>query len=185
MNPLNLVLFVSRGNSEADPEDETFIEILLGTKKYELESGISYIIKEKRNDKGMELFMKMISKGYSGLYITRHHPKHINRRFETNGMDIIWLSNTMGENYLDPHNLSSLLNIIKSFVEKNERTIILLDGVEYLMINNVYLRLVKLIEQVKDLVILSNSILLISLDDRAFEPKELSLLEKGLKAIDT
>jgi hypothetical protein len=145
-----------------------------------LERGMSYLVKEKRNERGMDLFMKQIAEGYTGLYITRHHPKHISKNYLTNGMTIIWLSTT-----IDPHNLSTLFNTIKTFVEKNEKCIIFLDGIEYLMINNVYIRIVKLIEHIKEMMVQSNSILLISLDERAFEPKELSLIEKGLKPVDS
>jgi hypothetical protein len=150
-----------------------------------LERGMSYLVKEKRNERGMDLFMKQIAEGYTGLYITRHHPKHISKNYLTNGMTIIWLSTTLGANYIDPHNLSTLFNTIKTFVEKNEKCIIFLDGIEYLMINNVYIRIVKLIEHIKEMMVQSNSILLISLDERAFEPKELSLIEKGLKPVDS
>jgi hypothetical protein len=165
-------------------DNKLFRELFGEPADYKLIRGMSYIIKEKRNEKGMDLFLKQISKGYRGLYITRHHPKHISRTYLTNGMTIIWLSTTLGTNYIDPHNLSTLFNTIKSFVEKNEKCIIFLDGIEYLMINNVYIRIVKLIEHVKEMMVQSNSILLVSLDERAFEPKELSLLEKGLKPVE-
>lgn len=172
--------------SKPEIDDNKLFRELFGEQvTFKLERGMSYIIKEKRNERGMDLFMKQIAEGYTGLYITRHHPKHISKNYLTNGMTIIWLSTTLGANYIDPHNLSTLFNTIKTFVEKNEKCIIFLDGIEYLMINNVYIRIVKLIEHIKEMMVQSNSILLISLDERAFEPKELSLLEKGLKPIDT
>ena len=130
------------------------------------------------------MFSKHLAKGYKGLYISRVHPKHVSKDFGANGMTHVWLSTTLGHNYVDPHNLSTILNIIKTFIEKHEKSIIFLDGIEYMMINNVYLRVVKLIEQIKEMVIHSNSIFLISLDDRAFDPKELSLLENGLRPIE-
>jgi hypothetical protein len=171
--------------SKPSLDEELFKELFAEAERVELEDGLSYIIKERRNVKGMMFFTKLIAKGYTGMYITRQHPRHISKTYDTNGMNIIWLSTTLGNNYVDPHNISTLLNSIKSFVEKNEKNVIFLDGVEYLMINNVYSRVVKLIEQIKDMMVQANSILIISLDERAFEPKELSLIEKGLKPIET
>ncbi len=176
LNPLTLLF---RINSE----DENFIELFFKGKRDELEVGVSYIIKEKRNVKGMEIFTSKIASGYRGMYITRQHPNHISKRYVTNGMDIIWLSTTIGKSYVDPHNLSTLFNLIRSFVENNKKTIILLDGMEYLMINNVYVRLIKFIEQIKEITVNKDSILLISVDENAFESKEISLLEKGLRPI--
>jgi len=180
VNVLNLVLFVSKPSSG----DDNYIELFLDSKRYELEEGISYIVKEKRNVKGMELFTKSIARGYRGLYITRQHPNYIAKSYETNGMEIIWLSTTLGKDYMDPHNLAALLSKIRTFIEKNESSIILLDGMEYLMINNVYLRLIRFVEQIKELTANMNSIFLISVDEDAFEPKEMSFLERGLKPID-
>jgi len=178
---LNLVLFVSKTSSE----DENYIELFLNSKRYELEEGISYIVKEKRNVKGMELFTKSIARGYHGLYITRQHPKHVTKNHQTDGMEIIWLSTTLGKNYVDPHNLAALISKIKSFVEKNESSIILIDGIEYLMINNEYIRLIRFIEQIKELTANMNFIFLISVDEDAFESKEMSFLERGLKPINS
>jgi len=178
---LTFALLISRSKLDED----LFRELFKEAGKVELEDGLSYIIKERRNKKGMLFFTKLITKGYQGLYITRQHPKHISKTFDTNGMNIVWLSTTLGNNYVDPHNISTLLNMVKNFVEINDKSVIFLDGVEYLMINNVYNRVVRLIEQIKDMMVQANSIFLISVDERAFEPKELSLLEKGLKPVDT
>ena len=185
MNVLNLVLLASKRASGKHPKDETFKEMFLDSRMYELEEGVSYIVKEKRNVKGMKLFTNMIAKGYNGLYITRQHPDHVNRTYEVNGMEIVWLSSTIGKDNVEPQSLTTIFSRIKAFVEKNEKSIIILDGMEYLMISNAYNRLLKFIEMIKEIVVKKNSIFLISLDERAFESKEISLLEKWLKPIET
>jgi len=161
-------------------ENDELLHSLLFGKKKAFEEGRSYLLKEKKTEACLEYFISLIEKGYKGLYVTRQHPDHVNKRRRGSDMKIIWLSTTLGKDYVDPHNLGSLTNIIHSFVNENEKTIILMDGLEYLMINNDYPRILKFIEYINEIIMQRKSILLISIDDRAFDPRELALLERNV-----
>jgi hypothetical protein len=159
-------------------EDELFTSLLFGRRK-DLEDGRSYVVKEKKPEIGLALFLSLVEKGYRPLLITRQHPNHV-RKVHI-GVDIraIWLSTTLGKDYIDPHNLNALTYEILAHIGGGGKSVVLLDGVEYLMINNDPPRLWKFVEYVNEVVAQTAAVLLISVDDRAFEPRDLALLERN------
>src|SRR2546425_7094632 len=116
-------------------EDELFASLLFGRRK-ELEEGRSYVLKERKPEWGLTLFLNLIEKGYRPLLITRQHPNHVRKAHI--GVDIraIWLSTTLGKDYIDPHNLTALTNVILTHIQAGGKSAVFLDGLEYLMINN-------------------------------------------------
>ncbi|HYM39913.1 MAG TPA: DUF835 domain-containing protein, partial [Thermoplasmata archaeon] len=66
-----------------------------------------------------------------------------------------------------------------NFVSDGPRAVILLDGLEYLMINNDFPRILHFLEYVNEQVAMKRAVLILSVDDRAFEPKELALIERN------
>jgi len=164
-------------------EDEFFASLLFGRRK-ELEDGRSYVVKERKPERGLALFIGLIEKGYRPLLITRQHPNHVRKAHL--GVDIraIWLSTTLGKDYIDPHNLNALTNLIIEHMGRGGKPAILLDGVEYLMINNDPARLWKFLEYLHEVVAQTAAVLLISVDERAFEPRDMALLERDAVVIE-
>ncbi len=173
---LNLLLL-------ATGEDELFQSLLFGRRR-EPEEGRSYVIKEKKPDAAMAQFVRMLGRGFKGLVITRQHPNNVVRKYNLNGVRLIWLSTTLGKDYVDPHNLNSLTSMAASFLQENKQGAVVLDGLEYLMVHNDFGRVLKFIEYLNEVVMQRQAILLISLDDRAFEPRQLALLERNAVIFD-
>lgn len=162
----------------AKAEDELFEEFAFG-KPRELEDGRSYLVKEKKPGKAWSLFTAALDAGAEGLYITRQHPNHVEKRHGPLTLRVVWLSTTLGRDYVDPHNLGALTNLIHGFSDGSGRTVILLDGLEYLLINNDYPRILKFMETLHEIVMQRRCVLLVSVDERAFEPREMALLERN------
>jgi len=167
----------------ASGEDELFHSLLFGKRK-EPEEGRSYIVKEKKPDGAMSHFIKMVGHGYSGLVITRQHPDNVLRKYSLDGVRLVWLSTTLGKDYVDPHNLSSITNLAGIFLQENGKSVMLLDGLEYLMVHNDFGRVLKFVEYLNEMVMQRQAVLLISLDDRAFEPRQIALLERNASILD-
>lgn len=163
--------------------DELFRDIFLGKGRETFRDGHSYFLREKKHDVALDYLTNLMESGYSGLYITRRHPDHVARRRGRDGMKMIWLSTTLGRDYVDPHNLGSLSSIITSFIDKGGKTAILLDGLEYLMINNDFPRVLKFIEHINEIVMQKHALFLVSIDSRAFDSRELALLERNADVI--
>lgn len=165
-------------------EEDDLLNALLFGKKKDLEEGRTYLVKEKKPEKARASFHRAIEQGFRAIHITRQHPNHVERVYNGREIRVVWLSTTLGKDYVDPHNLNSLSNLIANFVADGGRGAILLDGLEYLMVNNDFARILHLLEYVNEQVALHKSVLLLSVDDRAFDPKELALLERNTVAIE-
>ncbi len=165
-------------------EEDDLLKSLLFGKQKELEEGRTYLTKEKKPDRALSYFRKAIESGFRPLYVTRQHPNHVLRAHAGKEIRVVWLSTTLGRDYIDPHNLNSLSNLISNFVADGSRAIILLDGLEYLMINNDFPRILNFLEYVNEQVAMKRAVLLLSVDDRAFEPKELALIERNTVALE-
>lgn len=159
-------------------EDELLKDLLFGKKK-DLEEGRAYLVKEKKPEKALAAFHQSIDSGWRPLYITRQHPNHVARRRGDKEIRVVWLSTTLGKDYIDPHNLNSLSNLIGNFLNDGPRATILLDGIEYLMINNDFARILHFLEYVNEQIALRRAALILSVDERAFEAKELAYIERS------
>ena len=158
-------------------EDELFRALVFG-KETGLQDGRTYVMKERKPQKALDRFARLVSEGYRGLFITRQHPNHVSRGKISN-VRLIWLSTTLGEDYMDPHNLSNLTALVRTYLEENGKAVVLLDGLEYLMINNDFDRILKFVEVLNETVMERQAILLLSVDERAFEEKQLALIERN------
>jgi len=164
-------------------EDELFRQLAFG-KPRRLEGGRAYIVKERKPGKAWDLFEQMLDDGFEGLYVTRQHPNHVESAHGATTLKVVWLSTTLGRDYVDPHNLAALTNMINGFVDSSRRTIVLIDGLEYLRLNNTAERVLKFVEVLDEIVMQRQGVLLLSLDDRAFDPKELAFLERNSVVFD-
>ena len=164
-------------------EDELLKDLLFGKKK-DLEEGRAYLVKEKKPEKALAVFHQSVDSGWRPLYVTRQHPNHVVRRRGDTDIRVVWLSTTLGKDYIDPHNLNSLSNLIGNFLNDGPRAVILLDGIEYLMINNDFARILHFLEYVNEQIALRRAALILSVDERAFEAKELAYIERNTVGIE-
>jgi hypothetical protein len=162
-------------------KDDLFESLFSGENKFR--PGHSYLIKGRKMDRAFQHFADLVNRDFEGLFITRQHPDHIKKGSFKKTPKVIWLSTTLGKDYVDPHNLGSLTSMIHEFVEDNEKTVIFVDGLEYLMINNDFSRIIKFIEYVNETVMQNNSVFFLAIDERVFKERELAILERNLKIV--
>lgn len=149
-----------------------------------LEPGACYLIKEKGGDYAYRLFKSLTATGAPGLVITRQFPDLVRRERDVVGSRAIWLSHTPGRDHHNPMALGSLAKLISGFIEGNRgAVVILLDGVEYLSVNNGFLQTLMFVEHVNEFVTERNAILLIQVSPEALAKKEFALLEQTVKVL--
>jgi len=165
--------------------DDELLKKLLLERRDELEDGCVYLLKERKPKRARELFRRCGEGGRRLLYVTRQHPGHLAREFGST-VRVVWLSTTIGTDYVDPHNLNSLMTLITDFLDEDGglRSAVLIDGVEYLMINNPPERVFKFFDFLDEAIATRPAVLLASIDARAFDPKELALLERNAIVLD-
>lgn len=155
-----------------------------GSSKHFLEKGQSYMINEERPQKSNDIFLDLVNHGVHGLYITRRNPQTIRESFHLQKTPIIWLTREKSAgNSIDPRDLVELSHTVREFIKKTKNGVVLLDGLEYLIVQNSYKEILKFIQGLKDTISLSQSRLIIPLDPSAITQQQVHLLQREMSLI--
>jgi len=171
------------------PYAATTEDLLQISRKYSLQKGKGYIVEDPQAAFSYDIFVNLISteskKGerLTGFVISRQHQDLLRERFGLEKTPITWLATQAGENSLDPTSLGMLAHAVVDFISKTKNGIVLLDGVEYLITNNDFRKVMRILEQMNDAVMHYKSRIIIPLDPRAFDIKELAILERNFEII--
>lgn len=153
-------------------------------KRYELRKGFGYIIKETKPDKSFEMFMDQVTHNIQGLCITREHPGIIRKKWGLEKTPIIWLSNQLGRVYVNPTNIGILSDTIIRFIEKSGDSVIMVDGIEFLIVNNDFEKVLRMVHHIAEATMEYKSRLIISVDPRTLDVRQMALLERNMEVID-
>ena len=143
-----------------------------------LEKSFSYLVEEERPETSYTLFMGAMEKGLKGYCITRNYPAKIRSKFDLKDTPVIWLSNVGRENTIRPKDLEKLSLSLEQFLSQSGGGIVLLDGLEYLITNNNFITVLRLIQSLRDQVAINQSILLMAVNRSTLESHQLNLLER-------
>jgi hypothetical protein len=156
-----------------------------------------YLFKEKKANKVLDEFKFLLENGYTGMYITRTPPRLILEQFKGAKCSVVWLTgNKVQEhNTLAPNEISRLASIIMKFLSPdgnepitNEEALpkraILLDNLEYLILQNNFQIILRILHMVRDKIMLYPGVMLIPVDPMTFDFKDLRLIERECEVID-
>jgi hypothetical protein len=118
-----------------------------------------------------------------GLIVTRQYPHEVRAKYFLQTTPIIWLSSVAGNDNMDPAKLSLLTDNLVNFMEKSQNGVVLVDGLEYLATSNDFARLLKAADRWSETAMTSNSVLIMSIDARSFDPKELAIMERNREVV--
>lgn len=118
-----------------------------------------------------------------GLIVTRRYPKEIRENYFLQTTPIIWLSTVSGVDSADPAKLSVLSDYLVNFMERSHNGVIYVDGLEYLTTSNDFPRVLRAVDRWTEIAMTSSSSLILSFDPRAFDIKEVALLERNREVI--
>lgn len=146
--------------------------------------GASYIVKTKDTKKGFETYEKIRERQSSpGMVISRTFPDKIRQKYRMDNDIFLWLSREKTEGSIDPSDLEKLEYFVQEFVSENERAVVLLDGIEYIALQNTFESTLKFLQSLNDRIILSRATLIIPLNPAVLDKKQLSLLERELEIL--
>lgn len=118
-----------------------------------------------------------------GLVVTRRHPGEIRIDYLIQTTPVVWLSSIPGKDNMDPVKLSLLTDMIVNFLENSDNSIVLVEGIEYLMTANDFPKVLRALDRWSEVVMATSARLVISLDPRAFDEKELALIERNREVV--
>jgi hypothetical protein len=118
-----------------------------------------------------------------GMIVTRQFPHEVRAKYFLQTTPILWLSTVAGSENMDPAKLSLLTDHLVNFMEKSQNGVILVDGLEYLTTSNDFPRLLRAVDRWSETAMTSNSVLIMSVDARSFDSKELALMERNREVV--
>jgi len=169
---------ICRAEIETRLKGKAFDSFLEKLKMYS-PKGISYLVEEEEPRRSYNLFSKYIHLT-DCLCITRGDPEKIRKSYGEN-FSIIWLTNVKAKDAMDPTDLERLMQSIEKFLD--EGRVLIIDALEYLIVQNNYKTILKFIQSLNSMVVLKKSMLIIPVNPSALDTKELALLEREMNVL--
>lgn len=153
----------------------------------ELIEGFSYIVEEERVNKCFVLMERQLEgENVPALCITRTNPKQLRKlyKFPEPNVKILWLTDREGgsSDVVSP-SLENMIFTLEEFIDENPNSVVLLDGIEYLISNNTFNPVLRFIRKIVDKISETESILLVATSPEAIGVQEIKQLERELQPL--
>ncbi len=148
----------------------------------QLRESFAYLVKEEQPSLSYQLANAANAEGVPIYCVTRMFPDKIREQFGLEDIPILWLSNVGKEDAVRPKDLEKLSLFLEQFI-KEQGGLILMDGLEYLITNNNFITVLRLIQALRDQVSIRNSILLLTVNPSTLESSQLNLLEREVDQV--
>ena len=151
---------------------------------YDIKRGFTYLVLEETPDHSFEIFKDFVTHGAQGLCITRKAPKVVMESYGLERTPILWLSRVATQkNSIRPSPPENVALAVEHFIGVGKESVVLLDGLEYLVSHNDFSSVLALLHDLNENVSLSDSILLVPLDAKAMNDKEFALIKREVEII--
>ena len=147
-------------------------------------SGNSYLISEKTNDSVVHLFKDLTMSNYDGLFITRGNLEDIkNIIHPLENVEAIILSQEKIIGFEHVRDLGELATKIENFTEKNPKSLILLDRIDYLITNFSFNEVIKVLYKITETISRNLGIFLVRLNPSVINESQLAVIEEELNPL--
>lgn len=179
---LGLVAYAVRGPGYLQELLVPITEADLGTeRRFELHDGLSYLVVDDSPSLSFDVFKDLVTHGYQGLCITRLPPQRVRAEYGLEKTPVLWLSRvSTGKDTMRPWPLEGISIAVEHFVSKGEKTVVLLDGLEYIISHNDFQSSLTLLHDLNERMAMEESILIVPLDPSALDEKEFALIRRDL-----
>lgn len=143
-----------------------------GVSPAELRAGKVYLVESKDLRKGAQIFTMLVDGDEDGMSITRTTPEDARDLYELRGR-CIWLTraelnlaqrDSAISEHVSPTELPALMSTIRGFIRETDGRVVMLEGLDYLILNNNMDSVRKFLNSMKDEVYLAKAVLLICID---------------------
>jgi hypothetical protein len=152
--------------------------------KHVLVEGNSYMMEMDDTAQAFEIFLEQVSHGRPGMIIAREYPEKVKKKYGIDNIPFLWLSFEREKKYTrEPTNIPLIYSEIKNFLDSSERGVVLISGIEYLINQNNFVKVLKFVQLLNEIVSITDSILLLPVSSEALNQREVKLLERELKMV--
>ncbi|MBU4072271.1 MAG: DUF835 domain-containing protein, partial [Candidatus Thermoplasmatota archaeon] len=181
----NLALKDDPGDAR-EPEVEKAAEQVMPFEKARegLKISHSYLIEEERPVKCFEYFVDSLNLGMRGMALTRVNPKRLLEQYDLGNASVLWLTDREG----DPDTrvtpvLERIIYRIEDFLNTPGKSILLIDGLDYLISNNNFDSVLKFLRRLIDEVSESDAIFIMSITPETLDDQGLNILEREMEIL--
>jgi len=148
--------------------------------KYRIEFGHSYFIKhEKSSEIAHKVLLTHLYKKRYGLIITAKNPSNIRHEYGIETTPIVWLTDTDTEHpSVDPIDIEQLHETIRMFVKQVPNSVVLLDGLDYLLVHNNFSKMLHFVRQVKGMMSRTDDCFMVTKGALELDAKQEKMLEQ-------
>jgi PAS domain S-box-containing protein len=176
------------GSEIINREKQCIGTIIMGrdiTKELEIHGklleGNSYLITDQKNISAIDLLNSLCSLGKKGLFITRSSPAQIKIYIQRRDIETILLSEAKISDYNIISNLTDLIKVIENFTKKNKNSIILIDGIHYLLTRFSFDEFIGVLYKINDTIAENKSILILRVDPSTVDSNQMAIFENELQ----
>ena len=145
--------------------------------KYKLGFGCNYLVVDSI-DLAYDMFADTIMTGTEGLCITRKLPRRLRETYGLKRTPIVLLTSEKVENERTINSLQDLSILISNYVDKAEKPLILIDGIEYLVSHQGFDPVYHFLQAKGTQVEAADGIMIIPFFKETLEPRQVKLLER-------
>ena len=148
----------------------------------DLEEGEAYLVTQGQN-RALKVFTQAVKKGEPGLVISRTHPEKLRGSWDLDGAKLHWLTDGSAKERGAVRSLEDLERRVEKFLDGDAKGVVLLDGLEYLFVQNSFTEVMKLLQGLRDRMTATGSKLLIPIDLLALVKRQRALLTREFRQL--
>lgn len=151
---------------------------------FRLEPGCSYLIESDDTQESFEIMEDYLTHGTPGMCITREYPDKLRKVYDLDGAQMIWLSYERDKDFCrEPTNIPLIYSEIKTFLELNKGAIVLISGLEYMVSQTNFIKILKFVQLLNEAAAVHDAIFLLPISPGALNAREVKLLEREFQDI--
>jgi hypothetical protein len=147
-----------------------------------IDKGYNYLVVDETPETAYREFKLVQKDEVPGLCISTTFPDKIRKEFGLTEADQYWFSDTnMGEEVrtLDPKRLDfETIRVIGNYLKDSQGGVVIIDGLEYLMVENGFGKVLQFVKRVIDLASINNATIFIPLTPSSLERDQFARLRK-------
>jgi hypothetical protein len=145
--------------------------------KYKLEFGSNYLMVDNI-DLAYDMFTDTIMTGTEGLCITRKVPRKLRESYGLKRTPIVWLTSERVDGERAINSLQDLSILISNYVDKAQKPLILIDGIEYLISHQGFDSVYHFLQAKGTQVEAAGGTIIVPFFKETLEPRQVKLLER-------
>jgi hypothetical protein len=150
-----------------------------------IEKGYNHIILEESSKNAFVALKDLTWDETKGLILSTTFPSKLNKEYGLEKVEKIWLSHSSSNEFaaIDPKRLEFEITRALSNFMKDKGGIILIDGLEYLVVENGFENVLKFLKKIGDLSSVNNCTLIISVNPTSLSSDQLTVLKKDFDKV--